>query len=312
MNAPMNTHINAAMNTSVNTFSNTPTNTHTNNAMNSPSNILSNSSSNTSSNNPININTRTQNRIEEPPQQMVIRQPASVEVATEAIIDCVNNAVDINAIEARAIAKVPVLLGELTISLNVNSIVSLPERVYEIKQIKRRLRIIKCALLHNTNILFIKGFVQKNIEYTTNITEYGKLYYSDIHNCTVEIPFSCTTNVVFNGIEPAPLKSNSTSDIQVSYKDDAIKKGFFDNDESFTNDVAGSDRISTFFYNEIPFCELASSKIVESFEAVNNKNINYTTPLKQGHYDRLEENMVIYLTIMILQYRKVIIPPPEK
>lgn len=208
-------------------------------------------------------------------------QPAAVKVKSETIIECANQPSLIDALPTGVVAKIPVILAELTITLNVHSIYDLPDWTNEIKNIKKRLNITQCKLMQNTNILFIKGLVRKTLQYSVNTSSDCSNYTRDY---TVDIPFKCTTTVTFNGIEPAPLVHTSS----------------LTNKYNIPDDFSEFNQISTAFYNELPFCELISSRIVEFTELHN--------PM-----DRLsksvEDKMVIYLTLKILQYRQVAIPP---
>ncbi|MBT9131508.1 MAG: hypothetical protein DDT41_01814 [candidate division WS2 bacterium] len=110
--------------------------------------------------------------------------------------DCVNFSTAINPLLTGAVAKIPVVLAELTVQISVNSIIDLPEYACEIKNIKKHLKITQCLLLQDTNVLFIKGFVRKNIDYTTRSCSNYQGVCGDIKHCTVDVPFSCTTPVL--------------------------------------------------------------------------------------------------------------------
>jgi hypothetical protein len=62
------------------------------------------------------------------------------------------------------------------------------------------------------------------------------------------------------------------------------------------------NQISTAFYNEHPFCEIASSKIVE-LDIIHNNNLASSM---------IEENLVLYITLKILQYRQVAVSSSTK
>lgn len=232
-----------------------------------------------------------------------VSRPAGIKVSTEAIIECTNTPVNISALTEGVIAKIPVLLAELTVKLNVASVIDLPERAFEIKQIQKRLKVTQCILLHNTNILFIKGLVRKDIEYTTGIIK-----NIERHHCTVDVPFKCTTAVTFNALEPAPIASDKSSEYKFSKKTDILEMGFSDQDEILSSDISELNQISTAFYNELPFCELSSSKIVDFHEFLNKVPANRSF-YEETFFNEIEEKTVINLTIKILQYRQVVIPP---
>lgn len=234
---------------------------------------------------------------------------AHVKVTSESIMECANKPLPINALTTGVVAKVPALLAELTLQLNVNSIIELPERAYEIKQIKKQLKITQCVLLHHTNILFIEGFVRKNIKYSTRNYTNAEGFYDDIHHCTADIPFKCTTAVSFNGIEPAPIKNNSSSEFEFLKRQDIPGPGFSSKEELLSGDDSQLNQVSTAFYNELPFCELTSSKIVDFNEFLNQTHAKGVCSQEEEPFSSLEEKMVICLSLKILQYRQVAIPP---
>lgn len=238
-------------------------------------------------------------------------RPACIQATSEAIIDCANTPCPINALAKGVVAKIPVVLAELTVQLNVASIIDLPESAYEIKNIKKRLKITQCTLLQNTNILFINGFVRKNIEYSIRDGNKDGLC-GGIRHCTVDVPFKCTTAVTYNGIEPAPMIPNSSNEFDFLNKNDLLESFSSAKDELASGDSCDFNQVSSAFYNEMPFCELTSSKIVEFDELLAPKHAtNVTTPLQERFFNRIEEKMVIYLTLKILQYRQVAIPPTD-
>ncbi|QNB45147.1 hypothetical protein BR63_01705 [Thermanaerosceptrum fracticalcis] len=235
-------------------------------------------------------------------------QPDSVKVTSEAIINCGNTPCPINALGKGAVAKIPVVLAELTIQLNVEATIDLPEQASEIKNMKKHLKITECTLLKNTNILFIRGFVGKKFEYSTSNYARGNGLSGEIRHCIVNIPFKCTTNVAFNGIEPAPAISNDMKEFPFFKKHDFLEADFCDQAEISSGDFTVSNQISTAFYNEMPFCEITNSRIVEFDEFLNTQCPAST---QETTFNSIEEKMVIYLTLKILQYRQVAIPPTD-
>ena len=99
----------------------------------------------------------------------------------------------------KIVTKVPVVLAEVTLQVNIDTTIVFPEPVLEIKDIKKRLKITQCRLLLPTNKLFVKGFVRKNIQYaspSTDISEStSKSISSDLHSLTVDVPFTSITEI---------------------------------------------------------------------------------------------------------------------
>ncbi|MFZ5754404.1 MAG: CsxC family protein [Bacillota bacterium] len=237
---------------------------------------------------------------------------ACADVSGGEIIECVNNPVPVEPLFTGAVVKVPVVLAELTVQFNVNSTIELPEPALEIKNIKKRLKITQCLLLQNTNMLFIKGFVRKNIDYSTRKCSTPEGICGDIRHCTVDIPFKCTTPVIFNVMEPLPVVPASTNEFQYFGRFDVKGPQFAEKDELLSGDFTEYNQISTEFFNELPFCELVSSRIVEFDEYLNPlPPANVKAPFEEREFKKIEEKMVIYLTLKILQNRQVAVPASD-
>ena len=224
--------------------------------------------------------------------------------------DCVSTPVDINPLLRGAVAKIPVVLAELTVQINVDTIIDLPEFAWEIKNIKKHLKITQCLLLQDTNVLFIKGFVRKNIDYTTRSCSNSQGICGDIKHCTVDVPFSCTTPVVFNGIAPLAPIGRTATEFQYLREQEISGPGFADKDRLMSGDLSEFNQISTEFFNELPFCELIKSRIVEFDEQLNRVSPEgYKVPVGEKKFKSIEEKMVIFLTLKLLQKRQIAIPP---
>ena len=234
-----------------------------------------------------------------------------VNVKSNTLADCVNNPVNFDAIVTGAVAKIPVVLAELQVQINVDSIISLPEPALEIKNIKKNLKVTQCLLLQDTNMLFIKGFVRKNIAYATAgacANETGVC--GDIRHCTVDVPFNCSTPVTFNGVAPLQPVFSTTNEFQYFRTQDVSGPEFSDKSQLLSGDLTEFNQISTEFFNELPFCELVESRIVE-FDEHLNPMAPYCRefPFEETLFHTLEEKMVIFLTIKVLQNRQIVIPP---
>lgn len=224
--------------------------------------------------------------------------------------DCVNTPAPILPLVTGAVAKIPVVLAELTLQVNVNSIIDLPEYAWEIKDIKKHLKITQCLLIQDTNMLFIKGYVRKNIQYATRSCSNSQGFCGDIKHCTVDVPFSCTTPVFFNGI--APLSPVPRTSVEFEYLRQQNLHGpqFADKDHLMSGDMSEFNQISTEYFNELPYCELISSRIVEFDEQLGRVHHDYyKMPYDEKQFKSIEEKMVIFLTLKVLQNRQVAIPP---
>ena len=71
------------------------------------------------------------------------------------------------------------------------------------------------------------------------------------------------------------------------------------------------NQISTEFFNELPFCDLISARIVEFDEQLMPeppRDKNYVTPFEEKRFHRIEEKMVLFITLRLLQNRLVAVP----
>lgn len=234
-------------------------------------------------------------------------KPFCVDVDADTVGTCTNNPVALAPIRSGVVAKIPVVLAELTVQFNVSSVIDLPELAIEIKDIKKKLKVTQCTLLQNTNVLFIKGFVRKNIDYSTRNCSNFRGICGEIHHCTVDVPFECTTAVTFNGIAPAAIVTNTSNEFEF-FRSEKLPNTFAEKDRLLSGDLSEFNQISTEFFNELPFCELISSRIVEFDEFIHRvKPSKYDLPVEEKLFDRIEEKMVISLTLKILQNRQVAI-----
>ncbi|KJS81133.1 MAG: hypothetical protein JM58_17900, partial [Peptococcaceae bacterium BICA1-8] len=77
-------------------------------------------------------------------------------------------------------------------------------------------------------------------------------------------------------------------------------------------DFSEYNQISTEFFTERPFCELISSRIVEFDEFVDRRrpapHEKIQLPFEEKSFTQIEEKMVVFLTLKLLQKRQVAIP----
>lgn len=182
------------------------------------------------------------------------------------------------------IAKIPVVLAQLVIPINITSFIDLPEEAIKVKDISKRLNLIECVLLQPTNVLFIKGFINKNVEYSTAGFLNLKGIPGKIGNYTVDIPFECSTAVNFF---TQPLDPITNTKEMFQYLDDELPT---------------FHQISEEFFNELPFCKLLSSKIVEFDECINLKD-------SKNDFIQVQEKMLVQIRMEVLQNQPVVILP---
>lgn len=237
--------------------------------------------------------------------------PPCADVYGDTQCDCVNNTEEIMGIVNEVVAKIPVVLSEFTVQINTTAMIRLPEPALEIKNIKKRVKVTQCLLIQDTNMLFIKGFVRKNIDYSTRSCSNNEAVCGDLRHCTVDVPFSCTTPVTYNGTDPAQLIRNSVEEFEFFKTDDLDSPQFAEKDELLSGDFSEYNQISSEYFNERPYCELIKSRIVEYDEFLDRRRPIYTDlPFEEKEFTKIEEKMVIYLTLKLLQKRQVRLNDP--
>jgi hypothetical protein len=214
------------------------------------------------------------------------------------------------------IIKVPVTLAEREISSSLVANIHFPDPVLEIKDIKKRLKIVQCRLLTppaptaeptfsaGPFQLFLKGFVRKNIQYATpSPNSSGSCVSSEIKSLTADVPFECVTTVTLD--EPVQLPQIGTRTEFDFFREQKLGHGFPEKDHLLSSDLSQFHQESTQFYNELPFCELLSSSITEWDEAIDRKPLPGNAPFEEGTFQEIVEKMFLRFTIKILQKQQV-------
>lgn len=231
-----------------------------------------------------------------------------VDVESTVLDNCPNTPVTPIGIPGGVVVKIPVVLAELTVRFNIGAFVKLPEPALEVKDIKKRLKITQCTLLQPTNILFIKGFVRKNIDYSTGKCSNREGVCGDIKHCTIDVPFECSTPVTFT-TAPAELLVNSVSEFEYFRVSDLPNKFFAEKDSLLSGDLSEINQFRVENFNELPFCELIQARIFEFDEFIGRERPHHDNlPFEEKFFKHIEEKMVIELTLKLLQNRQVRIP----
>jgi hypothetical protein len=227
----------------------------------------------------------------------------------------------------QVIIKVPVTLAERTVRTSLVANIHFPDPVLEIKDIKKRVKIVQCRLLlpgipangdpfpDNQDLrLFLKGFVRKNIQYATpdpNSSE--SCVSSQIRSLTTDIPFECVATIPADEfISPPQLPFFNIRNEFDFFRAQELGKGFPEKDELLSSDLSQFHQVSTQFYNQLPFCELISSNITEWDEAVDRRPLPNHAPFEEGTFTKIVEKMFLEFTIKVLQNQQVrvtVVPP---
>lgn len=241
-----------------------------------------------------------------------------VKVAGGTQPECNSSTVPIiPGITGPVIVKVPVTLSEISLQVNLDSIITLPEAALEIKYIKKNLKVTQCLLLLapggvTTNVpLFIKGFVRKNIDYATLGCSTTDGVCGDIRHCTVDVPFNCTTIVYFNGALPVLPQPNSSNEFGYHRKQKIKGTGFAEKDHLLSSDLSEFNQVTEEFFTELPYCELIQARMVEYDEYLNRQRPKgVILPFEEREFRQVEEKMVLNIQLKIIQSQQVSIPAP--
>lgn len=208
----------------------------------------------------------------------------------------------------KIITKVPVVLAELQLQVNISETITFPEPVLEIKDIKKRVILTQCRLLLPSKKLFVKGFVRKNIQYASPCNEIEKstkmTVASDLHSFTVDIPFDFVTEIEKFLSMPVMPKNNQREEFDFAVSK-PLPAGFPEKDHLLSSDLSNYHQESKQFYNAMPYCELLSSKIIEWDEALDREPLPGCAPFNEGYFTKLEEKMVVDICLKVLQDQQV-------
>lgn len=205
------------------------------------------------------------------------------------------------------VAKIPVVLAEKDIQIDVEACIELEYPIYEIKRIKKDVFLTQCKLLPRAGIiknnvpetgkLFICGFVRKNIEYATAECVDKGIVKGDIKHITVDVPFTCVTEVEF--VTPPIINLRSTPkeiDFLCNKPQDCFKC-----EEDFHGPIKCENDFEDFIsFNEKPYCELIQARIIEEDIQRDADHVYGVTV-----YNKIIEKMVIFLRVKVLQVQQV-------
>nr|WP_295969715.1 DUF3794 domain-containing protein [uncultured Bacillus sp.] len=220
------------------------------------------------------------------------------------------------------VARVPVTLAERTVSTSLSAKIKFPNPVLEIKDVKKRVKIIQCSLMvppvepgvnpftPTDAQLFLKGFLRKNIQFATPILQTGNsCITSNIRSHTIDLPWECLVTIPADEFISPPqrpvLNVRGEFDFLTSR---SLGSGFPEKDTFISSDLSQFHQSSTQFYNAFPFCELISSNITEWDEAIDRKPLQgKCAVLNEGTFQTIIEKVFLQFTIKVLQNQQAAI-----
>lgn len=190
------------------------------------------------------------------------------------------------------IFKVPVALGNVTVQVDTEAEITLPEPAQEIKRITKTVFINQCELLLTnpggtltlpagapTSKLFLKGFIEKNIEFST-ANRFGRYCTSgEIKDVNVRVPFQCVAATPGFTFTEIPTTVNEFEFLDRKRTDFSESK----------------------FFNERPFCELVSAQ----FSEADFTKFREFRRFEDGTFRTFREKLILYVTVTVLQNRLV-------
>ncbi|MBB5174165.1 CsxC family protein [Texcoconibacillus texcoconensis] len=210
-----------------------------------------------------------------------------------------------------ALVKVPVVLAEEKVQIDMTTDIEFPEPVLEIKDIKKNLKVTQCRLLLPTNKLFIEGFVRKNIQYATPQQANENFVSSRLNSLTVDVPFETIAEVDFINEPQMDFKPGDKT--FTYFRERELPDGFSDKEKLMSGDLSQFDKISEEKFNELPFCQLLSSKFIEYDEKLDwnmgevfdEDGEQLDAPFEEATFTQLQEKMVIEMEVKVLQKQQV-------
>lgn len=204
------------------------------------------------------------------------------------------------------VAKVTVVKKICYININVKSLIKLEKWATDIKEIDKEVCLTQCTLcpIYTPHMgyrcrwakyqLFLEGYVKKNIRYCHPKCEpecKNSCVSGDILCTTCKIPFECSTTIKLR---------------KTSWKGDApsFQEKFETLDETRLCRNPYEQHLVNFEnFVELPRCELVHSVI--------NECDFVKKPRDDGQFRKLEEKMVVSVTLRILQDEEKCIKPGE-
>lgn len=189
--------------------------------------------------------------------------------------------------------KVPVVLAEFAVQIDVESKIKLNCPAYEIKRIEKQVFLTQCRYIAGTNKVFIGGYIRKNIEYASKacISKHGMA--GMIKDETVQVPFQVATAVRF-ARRPRIFPNPRATDTRYY---DACRIG---------KDIREADRASFEIFNEPVYPELLWSKIYDA--DIDEKGCMIDCLPNEEEFQSFIDKSVVYIGIKLLQKQQIFDP----
>ncbi|ADK14944.1 MULTISPECIES: hypothetical protein [Clostridium] len=203
---------------------------------------------------------------------------------SKMIVECNSNIVKPFVNNGLFPVRLPVIISESAIRINIENTVSFSKPVAYIKSIRRTAFITQCSLIPDMGKLFLSGIVKKSIEYSESMVDNTDLN-GQIKNIVIKVPFDCVTKIKYI-VNPLMFEKN--------YKNKSALANAQNCEQIFYESYNEPSKIS---------CDL----IHASFEEINIKDIQSTYNNFNGKtfFKTISQKMAMILTIRLTQNQNV-------
>lgn len=219
---------------------------------------------------------------------------SKVRFCNSATLQCqTSKTIEPNLIDEPLVSNVSVVLSRIDIQIFVEALTKFSERVINVKSLDKKVFLNQCQLVTGTNKLFLKGFIQENIEYSNIKCIKQNKIEGMVKKSTLNIPFQCTTKVNFS-IHPKVSKFSSTLNFELL---DPHCNGIDNNIKSYEHFQ---------FLNEKVFCNINSTEVFETCSQEGVKVLEKDL-VKTYTFKRVRKKIIVTLNLSLLQNQKVFI-----
>ena len=231
---------------------------------------------------------------------------------TVTLHECTNEFNKPEGIFGPLVAKIPVVIAEPTIQIDVESVIDLEEPALEIKRIKKNLFLTQYKLIDTDSPkfgkLFLSGFIRKNIEYATvqSVCADNNAVCGDIRHATVNVPFRCVTKVFYAN---APVQCNTGFSKELEYFTDKLRGCDPCSQKVIGRNPCEQDFVNYECFTEKVYCELEDVKFYEEDIHMNPLSLGCEFPAEHS-FESFTEKIVVFVKLKLLQDQQVYIPQP--
>ncbi|MDP4144610.1 MAG: hypothetical protein Q8936_09075 [Bacillota bacterium] len=255
------------------------------------------------------------------PEEMDVKEPEcsshrkpkcnAGSVKARTLTECSGQDIKPTGTKMPLVAKIPVVIAEKEVQIDVEATIELEKPAIEIKRIKKDLFLTQCKLIPMVGMkhedgnkfgkLFLAGFIRKNIEFATADCVEEGVVSGEIKHTTVDVPFECVTAIEFD-VPPVIRTRATTKEIEL-FKDN--NNCDCECDEGVLSKVMCEQNFEdSIGFTEKPFCELEEVKIFEVDIHKDDCHMEHKHP-KVKTFKNVVEKMVVFVTIKVLQVQQV-------